>query len=333
MTMTQKTLHPAVSVTILAFDSVLATALTGINDLLCMTGVTWNQLNKQPVSPNFNVQIASTKALPIQTQYNVSISAHCAIEDVTHSDIYLVPAIAGDIEKALANNPAIIKLLKTLDPAKCLIGGNSAGAFFLAEAGLLNGKVATTHWAVADLFRQKYPQVNLKADQVITHDQNIICNSGGMAWFDFGLYLVETFCGHETAMRTSKVFIAETGGPNKLTFSPLIGKKYHNDKIVLKIQDWMENNYTSSVAIGELGEQFGLSSRSLIRRFNSTTGMSPSGYLQAVRADSACKLLVQTDKTVADITLAVGYEDVSSFCKFFKDKTGLSPSSYRARFK
>jgi transcriptional regulator GlxA family with amidase domain len=323
-----------ITVTVLAFDYVLASALTGINDLLSLAGVSWNVLHQQTPAPKFKVQIASWDKKPIYTLNNVIIMPHCAIQDVIRSDVYLVPCIAGDIEKTLCQNRGITETLRQLEPSSCMIGSNSTGSFFLAEAGLLNGKTATTHWGYEALFRQKYPDVKLKADQLITHDDNILCDGGGLAWFDLGLYMIELFCDHDTAVGTAKAFVIDTGRTTQLSYSPLISKKYHNDRTIRSIQDWMEANYVSTmVSIKDISQNFGLSNRSLIRRFKNAAGVTPSNYLQEIRLDAASKYLVQSNKTIDEITHAIGYSDISSFTKLFKRKTGLSPSSYRARFK
>lgn len=103
-----------ITVTVLAFDYVLASALTGINDLLSLAGVSWNKLHQQDPTPKFNVQIASWDKKPIYTLNNIVIMPHCAIQDVGHSDVYLVPCIAGDIDKTLAQNNGIVEFYSAL---------------------------------------------------------------------------------------------------------------------------------------------------------------------------------------------------------------------------
>ncbi|WP_448552921.1 GlxA family transcriptional regulator [Thalassotalea montiporae] len=322
-----------ITVTILAFDYVLASALTGINDLFNLAGVSWNKYHQLPVDKRFQVRIASWQKKPIYTMNDVIISPHCAISDTIESDIFLVPSIAGDIDKTLAQNPELIAFLRHLKGSDAIIGSNSTGSFFLAEAGLLDGKSATTHWASAEQFSQCYPNVSLNSEQHITHDGNILCDSGGMAWFDLGLYLIELFCEHETAQGTARSFVLETGRTAQLTYSPLIAKKYHNDKTVKAVQEWLESHYSQTIAISEVSQQFGVSNRTLIRRFKEAAKITPSEYLQAIRIDAASKLLVQSNQHIDEITHAVGYSDISSFTKLFKRKTGLSPSNYRARYK
>ena len=113
----------------------------------------------------------------------------------------------------------------------------------------------------------------------------------------------------------------------------MISKKYHSDKTVRAVQEYMELHYESALSIVQLSQQFGVSNRTLIRRFKDAAGVTPSDYLQEVRLDAASKYLVQSTKTIDEITHAIGYSDISSFTKLFKRKMSLSPSSYRARYK
>jgi len=322
-----------ITVTILGFDYVLGGSLMGISDLFRLAGVSWNRIHQQEPEHRFRVQVASWDKAPIRCLNDVLISPHCALQDIEHSDVFLIPAIAGNIEQTLDDNWRLVECLKAAGDSRCLIGSNSTGAFFLGESGLLNGKNATTHWGMVDLFRQRYPEVNLKPDQLITHDGNILCDGGGLAWFDLGLYIVELFCGHETAVGLSKAFVLDTLRPSQLTYSPLISKKYHGDTVVFAVQSWMEDNLSKPVRIDSLGEQFGISNRSLIRRFKAATGITPLAYLQEARLEAARKLLVQSHKTIDEITRAVGYEDISSFTRLFKRKNDMPPSDYRARFR
>jgi len=322
-----------ITVTVIGFDYVLAGALTGINDLLSLAGVSWNKYQQQPIAPKFKVQIASWDKKPIYTLNNLLIIPHCALQDVTHSDIYLIPSIAGDIDKTLEHNQGVIEYLRQLKDSTSIIGSNSTGSFFLAEAGLLDDKPATTHWAAEALFRQRYPHINLKPDQLITHEDNILCDGGGMAWFDLGLYLIELFCDHETALGTAKSFVLDISQTTQLSYSPLISKRYHHDQTVLAVQNWMEDNYQHLVSIVAVSQDFGVSNRTLIRRFKEATGITPSEYLQEVRINAASKYLVQSTKTIDEITHAVGYNDISSFTKLFKRKLSMTPSNYRAKYK
>lgn len=321
-----------VTVTIVVFDYALAASFIGINDLLYYAGNSYQRHSGQH-KPGFHVRLASWDGKPVKVMNGLAITPHCSLQEIEHSDVYLVPTITGDIETTLEKNANVIQVLRDAASRGSLIGGNSAGSFFLAEAGLLDGKKATTLWRQVDLFRSRYPLVDLRPDQFLTHDGNILCDAGGSSWFDLGLYLIELFCDHQTAMDTAKYFMVDLERSAQLSFSPLVGKKHHGDLIVLNIQNWMEARFREPLTMAQAGAQFGLSSRSLLRRFKLTTGGTPLNYLQEVRLDAAGRLLIQSKKTVEEITTLVGYTDISSFTRLFKRRTGFPPSHYRTRFR
>ena len=134
-------------------------------------------------------------------------------------------------------------------------------------------------------------------------------------------------------MDTAKSFLVDLERSTELSFSPLTSKKFHGDNAILDIQKWMDEHYAAHINIDEMCQQFGISNRSLLRRFKLATGVTPLNYLQDVRLDAASRLLVQSNDTIEAITHKVGYEDISSFTRLFKRRSGFSPSSYRARFR
>ncbi|GLS25652.1 GlxA family transcriptional regulator [Marinibactrum halimedae] len=322
-----------INVTILVYDYVLAAAVMSINDLLYFAGHIYQRARPNESAPRFRIQLASKDSKPVNTMNQLTITPHCGINDIQSSDIYLVPTIAGDVEQTLADNLWLIRTLQQANQTNSLIGSNSNGSFFLAEAGLLQNKKATTFWNNANLFRARYPDIDLQTDQLFIHDGNILCDAGGTSWFDLGLYLIELFCDHQTAMDTAKYFMVDLERSSQRSFTPLASKKHHSDRVILAVQHWMETHYSDEISIVAMSTQFSLSHRSLVRRFKLATGITPLNYLQEVRLDAASQLLIKTNKTIEEITHAVGYEDISSFIRLFKRKTNFSPNSYRARFR
>ncbi len=321
------------NVVILGYDYALATSITGLSDLLSLAGVSWNRLHNTPPQRLFNLQIASADGAPFTCLNELKITPHISFDQISAPDIVLVPTIGGNIERTLMQNGALIQFLSELKDQDILIASNCTGAFLLAEAGLLEGKQATTHWGFVDLFRSRYPEVNLMPDQLVTHDGNILCAGGGNAWFDLGLYMVERFSDHETAVGSAKTFVIDMGRQSQLSYSPLISKRYHNDEKVLEIQNWMEDNHRQHLSLSDVAEAFHISLRTLNRRFKSATGETPNVYLQSLRLESAKKLLEETSHSLTEVTNKVGYDDVSSFSILFKKKTGLTPGQYREKYR
>jgi transcriptional regulator GlxA family with amidase domain len=345
-----------INIYVLGFDQALASAITGVVDLFSLAGVTWNRIQDEKTAMAFNVQLASHQGKNIQCINNLLLAPHChfsdldsdldsALESALHpessktqglktqeSNILIVPTIGGPIQQALDNNPELIQLLRKAYTAGWTIAGNCTGNFLLAEAGILDGKSATTHWGFETEFKQRFPQVNLQADQLITRDENIFCAGGGIAWFDLGLHIIERSIDFETAMQTAKAFVIDYRRDSQLSYSLMRIAKPHQDEMVNTIQANIEQDCTLSLSIEDLATQHNVSQRTLIRRFNSALGMPPNTYLQSVRIERARKMLEESDFNVDTVMNRIGYEDASSFRRLFKKKTGLTPTEYRNRF-
>lgn len=318
-----------IKVTVLVFDYALPTAVAGISDLLYFAGSSYAREGAK----RFQVRLASRDGKPVKAMNRMTITPHCSIDEIEDSDVYLVPTITGDIEQTLHDNRWLVDLLRRVGRNDCIIGSNSNGSFFLAEAGLLDDKTATTFWDNVELFRARYPAIDLRPDQLLIHDGNILCDAGGTSWFDLGLYLVELFCDHQTAMETAKYFVVDLERSTQLSFTPLFSKRFHSDHLVLEVQNWMEKRYADKLSMEQVAREFGLSNRTLVRRFKLATGVTPQYYLQEIRLNAASWLLVQSNQSIEDITHTVGYEDISSFVRLFKRRTNYSPGGYRSRFR
>ncbi len=247
----------------------------------------------------------------------------------------IVPTIGAPIGQVLAANPGLVQWLGRFREAaagQVRVASNCTGAFLLAEAGLLDGRQATTHWGFSNQFRQRFPAVDLQSDKLITVDGHIACAGGGMAWWDLGVYLVERFAGAKVARELAKAFVIDAGRTSQAPYGALQARRYHSDAAVLTLQDWLEANYTRPVTLQTLARLAGLTERSLIRRFKAATGDTPTGYLQILRVESARQHLENSRSPVEEVTRMVGYEDVSSFSRLFRKHTGLAPGVYRARF-
>lgn len=344
-----------INIYVLGFDQALASAITGVVDLFALAGVTWNRIQQQETAMAFNVQLVSEQKKNIHCINNLQLAAHLSFSELENSfkntpiitepnssipketgpqetNILIVPTIGGPIQQTLDNNVELVQLLNKAHQAGWTIAGNCTGNFFLAEAGILDGKSATTHWGFETEFKQRFPQVNLQADQLITRDENIFCAGGGIAWFDLGLHIIERCVDFETAMQTAKAFVIDYRRDSQLSYSLMRIAKPHQDELIHKIQSLIEQDCTHTLGIDALADQYNVSQRTLIRRFNSALGMPPNTYLQSVRIERARKMLEESDFNIDTVMNKIGYEDASSFRRLFKKKTGLTPTEYRNRF-
>ena len=207
------------------------------------------------------------------------------------------------------------------------------GAAFLAESGLLDGRQATTHWALADTLRRQYPKVQWRPEQFVTEDNRLFCSGGVYSSVDLSLYLVEKFCGREVALQCAKAMLLSMPRHSQTGYAVLPLSPPHSDAKVREAEAWLQERFHRAVSIEQLARAVHMSPRNLIRRFKAATGRVPGDYVQTLRVAAARELLERGGGiSVQEVCTRVGYEDVAFFRQLFKRHTGLSPAEYRSRF-
>ncbi len=318
-------------VTILAFDDAVSTTITGPMDVFQMTGSIWNKIHGDKPIHCFEVEAVSPDGKPVRCINGLSIGVHGSMYDVQQTDLIVISAmlnIAENLEKQKSVIPWLIEQYEkgTQIAAVCM------GTFVLAKTGLLDGKIATTHWGVADEFKRLFPRVDLKPERLFTDACDLYCSGAYSSSIDLSIYLVEKFFGREVAVQTAKILVHDIGRISQAPYTPFNFQRNHNDEPILSTQRMMEKNYRDRIDIGELADKLCMGRRTLERRFKSATGDTPLFYLQRVRVEKAKKILETEMKTLDEISFAVGYEDASFFKKVFVKHTGLTPSVYRGKF-
>lgn len=207
-----------------------------------------------------------------------------------------------------------------------------AGAFLLAEAGLLNGRSATTHWIHTQSLTARFPAVRIDTEKLIIDDGDIITAGGVMAWVDLGLNLIERFLSPTVMLATARFFLVDAAGREQRFYSSFAPQLGHGDKRVLKVQHWLQQHIAENSSVAAMATRVSLVKRTFLRRFHKATGMTPTRYLQHLRVGKARESLEFSMLTIDEIAWMVGYEDPGSFRKVFQHIMGLSPGDYRRRF-
>ena len=216
--------------------------------------------------------------------------------------------------------------------AGATLGSICAGAFLLAETGLLKGRAVTTHWNYAAAFRSRFPSALLDTDRLIIDDGDIITAGGVMAWTDLGLKLVDRFLGPTIMAETARFLVVDPPGREQgyySAFSPILT---HGDAAILKTQHWLQASGGKDMTIAILAGKAGLEERTFLRRFRKATGHTAVDYCQRLRVAKAQEHLQFGGAPVDQIAWDVGYSDPSAFRKVFLRVTGLTPGEYRRRF-
>lgn len=286
-----------------------------------------NALGQEPAGEA--VRVVSESARAIDCVNGTTINADRAIEDVTTADAVFLGAFWGSADDALAANQAVLPWLETMYDQGAIIAGHSNSVFFLAEAGLLSGRVATIYPPYAESFRARYPDVVLHSERGITNADRLYCANGIATGCDLTVAIIEQLFGPHVARDVAAQFLLGFNRDYVHWNIEFDGQKYHQDRQVLNAQQWLERNFAGTVHIADVAAELGMSQRNLLRRFNAAVGEPPQQYLQRLRIEASKYFLQTTNMKVVEVASRSGYADLSSFNKVFKKLTGLTPSQYR----
>ena len=321
-----------IDVTVLLLDQTFSSTAVGPMEVFRHAGSLWNHLTGKPEKPRFQVRTASEDGRPVLCDGPIHIQPMGAIQDIRRTDLIFIPTTGLSLDDVVERNAPIVPWLKRWHKRGAAIASVCSGVGLVAATGLLDGKRATTHWALADRFREKYPTVKWMPELMVTEDGDLYCGGGVHAALDLSLYLVEKFCGHDIAMESAKALLIDMPRAWQAGFAVVPLKTEHNDEAISTAQDWLHQNFHRPFPLEAPAHRAGMSLRNFVRRFKQATGDSPLNYLQKLRIAAAKRLLESNHRTMQEISDAVGYQDVAFFRSLFQRHTGVSPSAYRERF-
>ncbi len=319
-------------VTVVLLDGGYASTAIGPIEVFHSAGHLWNWLHGKTPEPRFRVRVASLDGRSVAAPYPVRLMPECGIGDIRKTDIVVIPTSGWDVMDRIARNSPLVPWLRKQHARGAYIAGVCTGVVFLAEAGLLDGREATTHWGVCDALRTRYPNVSWRPEQFVTEDSRIFCSGGIYASTDLSLYLVKKFCGHEIALQTAKSLLLSMPRTCQSGYSVLPLSRPHGDEKVRQTEEYIRTHFASDISIDNLAGRAGMSPRNFIRRFKTATGRLPGAYLQAYRIAIAKELLEEARMPIQNVCLQVGYEDAGFFRALFKRHTGMTPAEYRSNF-
>lgn len=291
-------------------------------------------LQKSGKAAKFEVKLVGIKK-EIQLNDGVfMIQADSTIDEVTETDLIIIPPMGDDMEANFILNKAYIPWINQQHLQGTEIASLCIGSFLLAETGLLNGKQCSTHWQYANEFRKRYPEIHLVDEKVITDHNGLYTSGGSNSYWNLLVYLIEKYTDRETAIWASKYFEVERSRDSQSMFMIFEGSKLHGDEAMLITQKYIENSFKEKIIIDRLASQVHLSRRTFQRRFKNATHLTVKEYIQKLRIEAAKKLLEEGNNlTVNDVMYECGYNDSKAFRYVFQKVSGLSPLAYRKKFK
>ena len=260
----------------------------------------------------------------------LSFLAQGRLNDVkgTIDSVLLVCGVAT----RLVRDPALSQWLRKVAPTIRRLGGVCVGAFLLAEAGLLNGRRATSHWKFVSELAKRYPQVKVESEPIWVRDGNIYTSAGISAGIDLALAWVEEDCAsalaHEIA-RELVLFLRRPGGQQQLSVS--LAKQASEMKSIQDLQVWIADHLEKKLSVQVLARRAAMSVRNFERVFTSETGCTPARYVAQMRVESARRQLEDTDKSIEQIARSCGFVSSDLMRRAFRRSLGTTPGRYRTR--
>lgn len=276
-------------------------------------------------------KLASIDGKPVKSHTGMILVPDCSIHDLQNSEITYLPALWRNPKPILRANKTLSGWLKAQYKRQNIIAGVGTGCCFMAEAGLLDHRPATTHWYYLDEFQRQYPSVKLVRDYFITQSDNIYCAASVNSLADLTIQFIQNIYGAAIARLVERHFFHEFRQAYR--YSHHLEKGHvaaHPDEEIALAQQWLEAEAQSEVSIKEIAERLGISLRSFNRRFKQATQQTPLQYKQSQRMDLASQLLQTSNLSISEISEAIGYQDVSHFSELFRRHFSTSASQYRA---
>lgn len=283
----------------------------------------------------YRLDLISTHGGTIHLSEAVAVATQAIPSSLAAYEAVILPGFfASSVEHIITQlettwKTVIARLMK--QDGKPLVAASCYGTFVLAEAGLLNGIAATTTWWMEQEFHQRYPAVLLDADKTLIDSGKVITAGAMTAHTDLSLHVLRRSSGAALARSVGSIMLVDGAKSSQRPF--MTTQRAFQNPLVQKSIEWFLSKIGQPISIHDLANDMCVSYRTLNRRFLEITGHTPLAFMHELRIERAKELLECTDQVQEEITLAIGYEDLSSFRRLFKRSTGITPAQYRQQFR
>ncbi|MBW8371117.1 MAG: helix-turn-helix domain-containing protein [Thiobacillus sp.] len=327
-----------VPVAILVFPETSASVVYGMVDLFASAGRDWQFVVAGEPGPQlFQPLLVGRSAGPVIVGNGVPIVVERSFADCPTADLICVPEVNLPPGVPLTERfREEIDWLRTCHARGATLATACSGAMLLAEAGLLAGCDATTHWAWCDVLARDYPGVSVHAQRALVVagvGGRLVMAGGGTSWLDLALYLIARSAGVDAAMQVARLNLIDWHQIGQQPFARLARTRQVDDAVIARCQVWIADHYMDPAPVAAMVRESGLPERSFKRRFAAATGMSPLDYVHTLRIEEAKQMLEAADAPIEAIANEVGYGDAAFFARLFRRKVMLTPAQYRKRFR
>jgi transcriptional regulator GlxA family with amidase domain len=314
-------------VLILLFDGVQSLDVTG--PLEVFTGAS-RYHEARGLGPAYRVSTASRGGAPVVTSSGLTLVPGGGLPELREApaDTLVVPG-----GSAGAPNRDLAWWLRRNAPHARRVTSVCTGTFLLAEAGLLAGRRATTHWAFSAELARRFPDVNVDPEPIHVRDGNIATSAGVTAGIDLALALVEEDIGRCAALSVARdlvVFLRRPGG--QAQFSAQLRAQAAQRAPLREVQQWITEHPAADLSVDKLAARAGLSPRQFARAFAAETGVPPGQHVAAIRLEAARRMLEDCSDGIEQVARACGYGNCETMRRAFIRALGVPPGGYRNRF-
>jgi transcriptional regulator GlxA family with amidase domain len=285
-------------------------------------------------APGYEIQLANPgPERTLKTNRGVMLADATPIADVQGPIDTLVIA-GGPGAESGSYDPNFIAWIAKAGSHARRVASICTGAFLLAEAGLLNGKQAVTHWTFCDRLAREYPRVAVRPEPIFLRDGSIYTSAGITAGIDLSLTLVEEDHGHETALRIARfmvMFLVRPGG--QAQYSHMLSHQAVTSQPLRELQVWMLQHLRESLTVESLAERIGMSARHFTRVCLRETGMNPGQFVDRMRVEAAQQIIDSSSRGLKEIADSCGFQSADAMRRTFLRVLGVTAAEYASRFK
>ena len=291
------------------------------------------EANAQSGKEIYQLRVIGSRPGAIQASSGVRLLPDAFLGDGPTGNIHTLLVAGAPNAAETSPDPALTAWLRETAPSTRRYGSVCSGAFFLAAAGLLDGRTAATHWAVAERLAQNYPAVTVDADAIFVRDGRVCTAAGVTAGLDLALALVEEDLGREIALQVASqlvMFFKRPGGQKQFSRKDAVGTA--GRATLQEVQRWVAAHPALDHSVTRLAERMGLSPRHFARLFRQEVGLTPAGWVEEARVAAARRLLEAGETEPKQAAAQCGFANADTLRRSFTRLVGVTPSEYRRRF-
>jgi transcriptional regulator GlxA family with amidase domain len=286
-----------------------------------------NGSDLSPTGESYDLVVATPDGAPHAWLPDLPTASYA---EIARADSVVVPS-TDDLDSN--PDPGLVEALRVAHGRGVRVASLCTGAFVLAAAGLLDGRVATTHWMHADDLARRYPEVDVRSDVLYIDEGDVLTSAGKTAALDLCLHLVRRDLGAAAANAVARRLVvpAHRSGGQAQFITP--SAEPRNPDGLAPTLDWARARLDQPITVRDLADHAGLGTRQLARRMHSELQAGPLHWLHQQRIARAQELLERTDASVEQIAASCGMGTAATLRRHFHRVVGVSPTAYRATFR